>query len=263
MRIQGDDPVIDELLKGRETLFNLIFMIRGDENARLYSDKRSYLTAQTNASTPMWMYVNERADEKTDELFCVFSEALGENADLVIIAEAGAEGLLSRFAKEKGLSVSKRRTMTAYSVKNVREVRPEGKLIASDEQYIPEIAKLVQQMTIDDHAGALTDEEALQFARKHANSENLHLWQDGGVVSMARIVRYVAKYARVTSVVTERKARGNGYAKMLVGELSKRLLAEGIIPVLYANSDNPSSNCCYRHLGFDEAGEVTEFCFDK
>ena len=241
MKIQGNDPVIDELLKGKEVLFNLVWLIRTQKDARLYSDGRSYLTAQSNASCPMWVYVNESADRQTEEaLSAVISEALDENERLVINAEEGTERFLLRFARAREWSVSRRRRMIAYSVKEPIEVKPEGELTLSDERYIPEIAKLVQQMVIDDHDGELTDEEARQFAKKHANSGNLYLWHDDGVVSMARIVHYDTKFARITSVGTERAARGNGYAKMLVGELSKRLLAEGVLPVLYANADNPS-----------------------
>ncbi|MDE7158217.1 MAG: GNAT family N-acetyltransferase, partial [Clostridiales bacterium] len=111
--------------------------------------------------------------------------------------------------------------------------------------------------------GELTDEEAMQFAKAHANSGNLFLWLQNGVVSMARVVRDGTKFARLTSIVTERAARGNGYAKMLVGELSKRLLAEGLTPVLYARSENPSSNRCYLAIGFEKAGEICEFYIQK
>lgn len=267
MKIQGDHPIIEKLLSGNDAIvYNLVSFIRGQNGARLQTDGRSYLTAQTNANCPMWVYVNAHADKQTEkELFTVFSEAIEENAHLSINAQKGfAEKTLTSFASQFGLKLSKRAPLNAYFIKDVREIAPVGKLVASTEKYEKDIAMLIQQGAIDDWDGNMADEEAMQFAKAHANSGSLYLWAaQGNVVSMARIVRYGTSYARITSVVTERAARGNGYAKMLVGELSNRLLAEGLTPVLYARSENLSSNRCYQNLGFERAGEICEFKLEK
>lgn len=266
MKVQGNDPVIDKLLHGNDkVVFNLVAFIREESGARLYTDGRSYLTAQTNADCPMWVYVNAQADERTEqELFSVFSEAIRENACLSVNAQEGFAGeILSSFAKRFGLKLSKRNPLNAYFIREVREIAPVGKLVTSEEKYINDIAKLIQQAAIDDWDGSMTDEEAMQFAKAHANADNLYLWVHGGVISMARVVRYGSGFARITSVGTERAARGNGYAKMLVGEISKRLLAEGVTPVLYARAENASPNRCYQRIGFEKAGEISEFRLEK
>lgn len=262
MKIERDHPVIDELLNGKdEIVYNLVALIREQNGARLYSDGRSYLTAQSNADFPMWIYVNARADERTEtELFSVLSEAMEGNARLSVNAQEGfAEKTLSLFAKRRGLKLMKRNPLIAYSIGNVREIPPAGGMIVSEEKYEKKIATLFRQGSVDDWDEDMTDEEAMGFAKANVNTGNLYLWVDGEVVSMARVVRYGGKFARLTAVVTERAARGKGYAKMLVGELSKRILAEGLTPVLYARSENPSSNRCYKNIGFEKAGEICEF----
>lgn len=50
--------------------------------------------------------------------------------------------------------------------------------------------------------------------------------------------------------------RGNGYAKMLVGELCAQILNESLIPLLYADSANPYSNLAYQHIGFIKKGAI-------
>ena len=267
MTIQGNSPVIDKLLNGNEAIvYNLVSLIREQNGARLYTDGKSYLTAQTNADCPMWVYVNGQANTQTEkELVSVFSEAIEENARLSINAQEGfAEKTLSLFSKQRGLKLLKRNPLNVYFIREVREIAPVGKLVVAEEKYEKDIAILIQQEVIDDCDGELTDEEAMQFAKANANTGNLFLWAKGdAVVSMARILRYGGKYARLTAVCTERAARGNGYAKMLLGELSKHLLAEGLTPVLYARSENPSSNRCYQNLGFEKAGEICEFSIEK
>lgn len=265
MTIQGDNPIIDKLLNGNDAVvFNLVSLIRKQSGARLYTDGKSYLTAQVNPSCPMWVYVNAKADANTEkDLLSIFSEAIESNPLLPINAQQGfTENILSLFAEQRGLTISKR-VLNTYFIEQVNEIAPVGKMIVANDKYENDIAMLIQQAAVDDCDGDMTDEQAMQFAKAHANTGNLYLWLQGSIVSMARVVRYETNYARLTSIVTERAARGNGYAKMLVGEISKRLLTEGVTPMLYARAENPSSNRCYQKLGFEKAGEICEFRLEK
>jgi predicted GNAT family acetyltransferase len=97
------------------------------------------------------------------------------------------------------------------------------------------------------------------FDKLNKNSHDLFLWSDGGVVAMARIANKGNKYARINTVVTNREHRGKGYAKMLVGDICKQLLEQGLIPMLYADARNPSSNSTYQKIGFREVGKISEY----
>lgn len=265
MRIKGDNPVVDNLLIGNDRIvFNLILLLRTQSGARLYTDGKCFLSAQSDASRPLWLYVNDNISQDAEnEISKILSDALRENQCLKINAREGyTENLLFRFSKEHGLRFSKLCTMNAYAVRTVNEIPPVGEMIASEAKDIPEIAKFSQIATADDNGGELSDEDALIFARRHAETGDLFFWRDGEIVSMARVTKY-GKYARINSVVTKREARGKGYAKMLVGEIAKRLLAEGLTPVLYAHAENPSSNRCYTRLGFTKRGEICEFRLEK
>ena len=59
----------------------------------------------------------------------------------------------------------------------------------------------------------------------------------------------------------DREHRGKGYARMLVGHISRELLAQGVTPMLYADARNPASNRAYRNTGFVPCGEITECSF--
>lgn len=266
MKIQGNNSIIDNLLTGDDGIvFNLVALIREQNGARLYTDGKSYLAAQSDAACPIWVYANAQADELTEkELLSVFSKALEEGTRSVNAQEGFTEKVLERFTNMYGYSLTKRKPLNAYYIKEVRKVAPVGEFTVASEKYENEIAALIKQASVDDGDGELTDEQAMRFAKTHACSGNMYLWlKNDVVVSMARIVRYGKRFVRLTSIGTERAARGNGYAKMLVGELCSRLLADGITPVLYARSENPSSNRCYQNLGFIKAGEICEFRIEK
>ena len=63
--------------------------------------------------------------------------------------------------------------------------------------------------------------------------------------------------------ITDRAKRGHGYAGMLVASLCRELLAHGATPMLYADADYPASNRAYQKIGFEKAGEVTQYRFDR
>ena len=78
MTIQGNNPAIDELLSGNDKIvYNLVSLIRGQDGAKLHTDGRTYLTAQSNGNCPAWLFVNAKANgQPENELFSVLSEAL-------------------------------------------------------------------------------------------------------------------------------------------------------------------------------------------
>ena len=111
----------------------------------------------------------------------------------------------------------------------------------------------------------LRDEDAQGFAAAMVGSDKLFLWEDesGEICAMAMIAHQTEKTARINTVVTDRAKRGHGYAGMLVASLCRELLAHGATPMLYADADYPASNRAYQKIGFEKAGEVTQYRFDR
>ena len=102
MRMQGDHLSIEKLLHGNdEVVYNLVLFLIKQSDARIYSDGRSYLSVQSNANFPMWVYVNAQADKQTEEdLLSVFSKAMEGNTRLLINAQEGfAEEVLFFFSQ--------------------------------------------------------------------------------------------------------------------------------------------------------------------
>lgn len=265
MKICGNNALADGLIKGDDrVVYNLITLIRECPDARIFTDGRSYLTAQSNAQSPIWIYINSNADGKSEEqIFNILCDALKENGGLRINADEKFYGVLSRFSKMGGAEFSKRGTLCAYSAENVTIPTTKGTIIQADERFLKEIAKLNIVACADDNGEDLSNEQAMAWAKKYSASGNVYLWKDKDIVSMARVVEY-AEFARLTSVVTKRSERGKGYAKMIVGELAASAIEKGLTPVLYTRAENPSSNRCYLGIGFKKRGEICEFsCYRK
>ena len=261
-QISGHDRIIDRLVKGHdEIIYNLFYVIRSGENAFIVTDDRSYILAQSNPNTPIWIYCNNKMDHTSEcelvRLLCERSE-LNNNVHIVAQAERIAN-VFEQVADIMGIQFEEYMPMSVYACHQVNIINEEGERVMPNAQYVKQIAELAIQQTWDAEHIELAYVDAFGFAEGNKDSKNLFLWKNENIVAMARVAHKNEKYARINTVVTERSQRGKGYARMLVGSISKDLLNEGIIPMLYADTNNPSSNSAYLKIGFEKVGEIVEF----
>lgn len=81
--------------------------------------------------------------------------------------------------------------------------------------------------------------------------EDAFFWEvDGHVVSCAKKSRPTANGITVSFVYTSPDARGQGYARTLVAELSRHLLETKSFCTLYTDLTNPTSNKIYQEVGY-------------
>ncbi|MCV9898642.1 GNAT family N-acetyltransferase [Exiguobacterium sp. N5] len=83
--------------------------------------------------------------------------------------------------------------------------------------------------------------------------EEAVFWEvDGQVVSCAKRARPTENGITVSFVYTSPSARGKGYARSLVADLSRQLLETKSFCVLYTDLTNPTSNKIYREVGYQQ-----------
>lgn len=88
------------------------------------------------------------------------------------------------------------------------------------------------------------------------------LWEDGRPVSLTGHTAYVAGQARVGPVYTPPSERGRGYASNLVAHVS-RLLLRDVVPTLFTDLANPTSNKIYRAIGYTPVADLGEIRFES
>lgn len=262
-KINRDDFIFQKMIAGNDDIiFNLFYLIRQGENALLYTDDANYITAQSNYKAPLWIYICGKLSDEPPlaELKTLIKESLTQNPNVHINArQEYFQPVIDLLEHEDGIFLTEYMPMNAYACRKAADVACIGACVAPCTEYKPAMAELIKQMAKDAENKDISEEAAQGFANAMETSPNLFLWKDREIVSMAMIAHKTDKYARINTVVTDRNHRGKGYAGMLVGEMSRALLKNGITPMLYADARNPSSNTAYQKLGYVKAGEITEF----
>ncbi|WP_215113347.1 GNAT family N-acetyltransferase [Exiguobacterium sp. s63] len=86
--------------------------------------------------------------------------------------------------------------------------------------------------------------------------EEAVFWEvDGQLVSCAKRARPTENGITVSFVYTSPDARGRGYARSLVADLSRQILKTKAFCVLYTDLTNPTSNKIYQEVGYQQIME--------
>ena len=94
-------------------------------------------------------------------------------------------------------------------------------------------------------------EKVMKAVQTMLDREEAVFWEvDGQVVSCAKRARPTENGITVSFVYTSPDARGRGYARSLVADLSRQLLETKSFCVLYTDLTNPTSNKIYREVGY-------------
>lgn len=266
MEIKNALPVINEMLSENDkVLFNLFYFI-AERDAFWATDEKSFLMGQSSEKFPMWVWIHDDAGKEAYlEMEEMIAGRLELNPQLKIVADAEKmEKIVQRISAKKKVTYKSEVPMVVYRCDEVVNTKQaSGHVILSNESHRNILEKFITGMVWDLEKRPMREGEAEGFAKDVAGADNLYLWEDDGtVVAMAMIVHRTKEFARINTVYTDSAHRGKGYAGMLVGEITKKIIDENCIPMLYTEQDNVCSNAVYKRIGYHVCGELTQFCFE-
>ena len=251
------------LLNEREKiLFNLFYRITEEEHARIFSDGKYYFAASSKAGYPLWIWLAQSSsDEVYKRLGQLVLQLRKENENMRIQGEKESIlPVLKWIEKETGIHYRMRMNMNVYSCYETAGLPMQGRLIRMQEEHMHIVADYIRQMEKEIEETPMSLEDAQKFAQEEAGAGRLFLWEDeGNCVAMGRYAHMTEEDGRIHAVYTSSQYRGRGYARMLTESLSKKILEDGRIPMLYADAANAFSNKAYKKAGFQLQGEIAEF----
>ncbi len=110
--------------------------------------------------------------------------------------------------------------------------------------------------------GREREDTARKLTARRIEAGEVFLWDDGGPVSMAVVVRKSAHGAMVGGVYTPPELRGRGYASCCVAGLSQAQLDAGKeYCALFTDLANPTSNHIYSEIGYRPICDFKHYVF--
>lgn len=106
------------------------------------------------------------------------------------------------------------------------------------------------------------DSDIAEGVERELARKRMHLWDDGGPVSLAIQSDSIDGFVQIRTVFTPPEQRGKGYATACVAELSSRILASGDRCILYTNLNNPTANHIYQQIGYEVVQETLQLEFE-
>lgn len=246
--------------------FYLILLNLKSESVMLYSDEENYVICRGIVGLPTWIWTKDGFDiSKLEEI---------KNAMDLYLTDADKD----KFTCKKelyDLLVS-----TGYDKLNTDDYFEMGTLFCRKTKqprqcdgYIT-IPKLNEKTTLvkywyDDSmemngVTPISMEQAEEDVQRMIDSNKFYIWKnnDDKIVCMVNY-SIVDGQAKLSHVYTPVEERGKGYAANLIYTVTKNLLEQGLVPLLYTDYNYIPSNKAYINAGYEDTGILINFSCSK
>ncbi|OPA79311.1 hypothetical protein BVG16_09495 [Paenibacillus selenitireducens] len=249
----------------QEVQFNLIHRITDSEDAHcIQSEQGNLVFAQTPGHNAWLWLTSDMPDEAKRKVLSSLIKQLEQSPLPGVSGDPATAALFAEMYAERN-NVQGRPFMQLESYFCPTLKRPlnvPGSWRQATNQDVDTVAEFLAGFS--NRAYGVTVSSASQRPNAEATiaGQNLYLWiVDDAPVSMANIAHRSPRHGRINAVYTPSEARKNGYASAIVAELCAMLRQEGLLPMLYADVNNPDSNKVYRNIGFVESGNILDIKF--
>lgn len=243
--------------------FNILSLILESEHLKLYSDNSHIIICQSSPDTAVWIWTDDTITKDNAQMLydCIYNEFEINTNSAFVIKPAMCDIIKKVIKGKTGRDSYILTDMMSYHC--LEPIEPEvidGFMEQADLNDIDIIAEYRANDLKEMNNINTSKEEQLENTKSLIESGNLYVWKnnDGDMTSIAFVAHRSREQARINRVYTEPKFRNRGYAGMIMYQLSKLLLKEGRIPVVYTDNTYPASNRAYKKVGYKECGGLYE-----
>lgn len=256
-----------EAFVSEEVLFNLMHLIRDDENAIvLKSENEKVIIAHSSEQRPVWIWSHKNIEEQNyQEIADDFYQLFSNRNTLKIVAKPQLAEFLSKdYAKRRNIDWRIAISLEAYQCQKIVYPSNVSGLISNPSlEDVDIISNFLVGFVQDCFGLKTTKDKQIETAKSYIASGNFYVWKvDNEIVSMANIAHRSSRHGRINEVYTPPSHRKKRYAGALVSELSRIIQSENRTPVLYTDLSNPASNKAYTNVGFVKCGSVNQINFE-
>jgi len=256
-------PQAAELMKEDAITFSVLKNILLGECAHIVTDLTSFVICHSCWPYPVWVWCG---DVKNEGVVAEIARCIQEDFPLeqgyvhnlsyeLLETLKGADPYFSGVKEKMGL--------LSYRLDTIQEINYpcRGAMRAVQQEEIPSLIDVWHDMHMEMEGHDLSREHCRNSLNRLVGEKKLFAWRlaDGTITALTGRSDQ-EPYSKITSVYTLPSHRRQGYAINLVHGVTKRMLADGLIPILYTNADYVASNVCYQKIGYRQVGRLTAIC---
>lgn len=260
MKVEGKQLNSVKKFQQERSKFYLLTLIANNEGALLYSDLDSYIIGRSREGLPIWIWTSD--DITPDQVIELENE------------------LNNFFAPGKNQLTCKKELFDKLNLEydtddyfemgflSCHEVTPPmkgiGIFVRPDYTDKVTLAEYWRANAKEMYNEEMSQNDALEQVEAWLEGKRFYVLKNnsGEIVTMAGYST-VENMAKLTHAYTPKKERGKGYCQYLIYKLTKKLLDEGYLPVLYTDYHYPASNKAYKNVGYEDGGYLINFSIEQ
>ena len=235
-------------------LFSLVSHNLEFDDCQIISDN-NYAIIVGRPNKEIWLWANSLDDYVIDEMIDSINDIIKES-DYSFVCK---KNLYNKLREKVDYISDTPFIYDNYICKNLIEPRKvEGILSKPSIDDKEVIAKFWKENC--EHLGYdISYELCLKFADSWVNSNTFYVWKNNDKIVSFLGYDIIDNTAEISHAYTDPNERGKGYMPYLIYEVTKIVLASGLVPVLNTDYSYESSNNAYKKVGFQETELMYSF----
>jgi len=245
-----------------------------DENAKIMSDEENYIITNESEERAPWIRTKDNIDKSTlkeieevikiylvkDKMTFTCKKELYDN-----LLEDDFELIDRADYFELGFMLCEKLKETKSNDWWLDKAKPEERELI--EKYVYNFETFIDDSVTNFSSKSIEEikKECTEKAEEEMNNPNFYVLRnkDNKIVCMARY-RISKNWTGTTWLVyTPDEERGKWYAAKIVHELTKKLLDEWYVPILYTDQNYPNSNKAYANTWYENKWMLVSFSCRK
>ena len=253
-------PELLRLLGGDACLFFMMDLMLREACDTIVTDGERLIMAMSTRLFPVWSWMpDDASDAELDRCWQALRAEFPPSGGYTFNMKAAHAAYMKRRAQESGLTLRTVRRLHGHTCPAVcpPNKHPGGSMHAAKPDDLELAAAWVLAMHRDTREGDQTPEGCRTLAQARIEQMRLFRWKDemGAPCAMCGVSPDGERMG-LSLVYTPPEKRRQGYAASLVHDVTRAILAQRRLPVIYTDADYPPSNACYAQIGYMRCGTL-------
>lgn len=253
-------PQVASLMEGEAITYSVLIKILQGECTDIFTDHEKVVICYSSQPWPVWVWCKDNS--MVGEIgACLKAHFPVEKGYDIIMGY----DLLEQLRQEDDYfrKAGNKMGLLTYRLDRINTIDYpcEGHMDLVREEEISSLVGVWQAMHMEMEGRRSTPERCRETISRMVGEKILFAWRlkDGTIAALTGKGDQ-PPYSKITSVYTLPEHRRKGYAINLVHGVTRTILDDGLIPMLYTDAGYEASNACYQKIGYNLVGRLTSIC---